>query len=345
MTRTVTVWFTRCVSPLRTVSCHNAVSGSHQVSFNDILMTRLAQTLGTRRERPLPSWLLAINSELFMAACLFFGGFVLSFFAHWDFGRWLVALILVAPVFGLPAMQFAATFRGHRLSAELLCFFLPCVAALPALMAAVAVAIPLSESVPLSAERLLRDAFPFACIAAWIFFMASLNFYWRKELAAAAIPTTSADEASSQAIVSDSSASGRNYRMTLRELLAFVTGICLVLGGIVFGVRDVPPQSAFHATPAGARVDLPMGASDVCVIRGSRNSIAYNFSIDEHGFREWATAQAGVSDSKAAKVSIVPITNGLTIYPVLFTIRCGFVAGVFPCGGRAAGSWASRTAP
>jgi len=32
-------------------------------------------------------------------------------------------------------------------------------------------------------------------------------------------------------------------------------------------------------------------------------------------------------------------------YPVLFTIRCGFVAGVFPCGGRAAGSWASRTAP
>lgn len=31
--------------------------------------------------------------------------------------------------------------------------------------------------------------------------------------------------------------------------------------------------------------------------------------------------------------------------PVLFTIRCGFVAGVFPCGGRAAGSWASRTAP
>jgi len=31
--------------------------------------------------------------------------------------------------------------------------------------------------------------------------------------------------------------------------------------------------------------------------------------------------------------------------PVLFTIRCGFVAGVFPCGGRATGSWASRTAP
>jgi len=31
--------------------------------------------------------------------------------------------------------------------------------------------------------------------------------------------------------------------------------------------------------------------------------------------------------------------------PVLFTIRSGFVAGVFPCGGRAAGSWASRTAP
>jgi len=33
------------------------------------------------------------------------------------------------------------------------------------------------------------------------------------------------------------------------------------------------------------------------------------------------------------------------IKPVLFTIRSGFVAGVFPCGGRAAGSWASRTAP
>jgi len=42
-------------------------------------------------------------------------------------------------------------------------------------------------------------------------------------------------------------------------------------------------------------------------------------------------------------LSYDPTAKG--IKPVLFTIRCGFVAGVFPCGGRAAGSWASRTAP
>jgi len=61
-------------------------------------------------------------------------------------------------------------------------------------------------------------------------------------------------------------------------------------------------------------------------------------SLNRQGLdNRWTLTPCGGIDKVPAFLSLFA--------PVLFTIRCGFVAGVFPCGGRAAGSWASRTAP
>jgi len=82
-------------------------------------------------------------------------------------------------------------------------------------------------------------------------------------------------------------------------------------------------------------------------------------AIDDDKVTGWAVDHGGIGQDHAAVFTFdapldyeqgVQLTfrlkfNNNSHHPVLFTIRCGFVAGVFPCGGRATGSWASRTAP
>jgi hypothetical protein len=92
-----------------------------------------------------------------------------------------------------------------------------------------------------------------------------------------------------------------------------IAALSLVLAGVTSGFREIPPRIALHVSPRDARLSLPTGATDVCVWRGFRGTIMYNFAIDEAGFWEWTRSIHGSLESRAAGVAIQPIAFSVAI--------------------------------
>ncbi len=137
-----------------------------------------------------------------------------------------------------------------------------------------------------------------------------LNFRWHRRLAAAPVLATLVEDSD------DTPPRRRGFRISLRQTLALVAALSAVLAGVTSGYRDIPPQLAMHVAPEEARLDLPAGATDVCIWRGSRGTIAYNFAVDEAGFWEWTETTGGSLESQASGVTIQPIIGSFDVWIV-----------------------------
>jgi len=99
------------------------------------------------------------------------------------------------------------------------------------------------------------------------------------------------------------------FQFSLRELFAWTAIIALTMGLTVWGIRGIGPQLAEHVTAREAGLTLPPGATDVCCFRGFRGNIAYEFSIDEVSFFDWASSGILSPEAEAADVAVKPIAG------------------------------------
>jgi len=102
-------------------------------------------------------------------------------------------------------------------------------------------------------------------------------------------------------------------RFSMRELFLAVTLIAVVAGLTAYGVRTMPPRYAENVAVAEAPYRLPSEAKDVSFCQGHRGTKAYEFSIDEAGFRNWVADGIGSIESSQDDVQIEPIHGSYTI--------------------------------
>jgi hypothetical protein len=105
----------------------------------------------------------------------------------------------------------------------------------------------------------------------------------------------------------------RPGQFTLRDLLVGVAVISEMIASVTFLLREVRPQFAEHVASKDAPFSLPVNARDVSYCQGVRGSIAYEFTIDEEGFKDWINSGVGSIESISAKVTLDPITAPVTI--------------------------------
>jgi hypothetical protein len=151
----------------------------------------------------------------------------------------------------------------------------------------------------------LSFAMPCYLIGAAFLLSAFLNYRWYLQLAAA--PTMGAEPAKT-------SLPSVGRRVTLRELLAGMAALSVLLAGFAAGYREITPQTVMHGSPQEAWLDLPSGASDVNVYRGSRGTLMYNFAIDEAGFLEWSRAMRIPPGARDDGIKLEPIVGSFAIF-------------------------------
>jgi len=106
----------------------------------------------------------------------------------------------------------------------------------------------------------------------------------------------------------------RPLQFSLRELLAAVTVLAVVMGLAAYFSKPAQPRYAEHVDQSRAPSSIPDGASDISFCHGYRGTIAYEFTIDEQGFRDWVNSGIGSLESEAARVQIEPIKGPHKIY-------------------------------
>jgi prepilin-type N-terminal cleavage/methylation domain-containing protein len=100
---------------------------------------------------------------------------------------------------------------------------------------------------------------------------------------------------------------------TLRELLLAVAIIAIMTAISSQFIRSSAPRYAEHVDASSASLGLPAGATDVSYARGFRGTIAYEFTIDESGFREWVDSGIGSIESQSAGIPLREIDSPFTI--------------------------------
>lgn len=103
------------------------------------------------------------------------------------------------------------------------------------------------------------------------------------------------------------------WQFSLKDLLVGVAVISEMIASVTFLLREVRPQFAEHVAPKDAPFSLPVNARDVSYCQGVRGSIAYEFTIDEEGFKDCINSGVGSIESISAKVTLNPITTPVTI--------------------------------
>jgi hypothetical protein len=92
-----------------------------------------------------------------------------------------------------------------------------------------------------------------------------------------------------------------------RELLAAILGLAAAATLSVLLVLATPPRYAEHVEYTVPPFGIPVGATDISFCQGSRGTIAYEFAIDEAGFRRWVTERVGTFESNADRADLRPI--------------------------------------
>jgi hypothetical protein len=264
---------------------------------------------------PRPGWLLVANSLRFMGIFLFAGGFWLAGFWHWDPFVWLCALIFVVPSFVFARWQYSATFHGNQWSAAKLFVFLLIVGSVLTLGAGGAVIEPLANGIVPPRGYLLHLVVPLALVAVWLFFTAVLTRRWRKRMAKSCAAATVPSDAAPPPLPADGRTSNRRIlpSLSLRGLVGFVVALSAAVAGFAFGRHDSVPRRQMHVTARESCLSLPDGAADVCVLRGFRGTITFEFGIDEAGFWRWTEPGLGSLESEAANVPIKAIEGSFAV--------------------------------
>ncbi len=247
-----------------------------------------------------PGKLLLASSVLVIVGCVFLLSFALS--GLWNWGPCgMVACVIIAPfplTIGLD--QYRGTFRGNASAARTAAGFLFFLAALISLPLSIQLYEYLSAGSPADypAALVITGLTAAACgVAAWN------DIRWAREL----------DRLANIAELADAAASNQSGRqVTLRELAGLVVVLCATLAWTRYLVRSEGPQYAEHVHVTMAPRSLPREAKDISYCRGSRGLIAYEFTIDEDGFRRWVEG-IGSHESRAAKVQLKPIDGSTTV--------------------------------
>jgi len=248
---------------------------------------------------PRPGWLLIGNSVVVIAVCTFFTSLGLAAFASmWDPCALASGsiLFLLSVVIGL--LQYRATFRRNPDSAGRVGIFFY-VGGGFLLLSGV---ITLGEGFPteIAAGELLPIFGPLFLIAVYGIWSGRLNRRWSHTLRAATL-TDAARPEDQDAETPDHTLAP--FQFSMRELFALVTVVAIILGLTSYFVQNTPPRFAEGVSPDKAPVSLPDGATDVTFCQGYRGTIAYEFSIDEKGFLEWAKSR-GSPESRSANVPL-----------------------------------------
>jgi hypothetical protein len=228
---------------------------------------------GARRDasRIKPGRLYLASSVLAIAISLCFLGVAIASF--WDYSSAVPAWLILLPFsLAVGSLQYRATFRRSANAASWLGIVLIPTHGLLLLGTLMGVYDALAHS---KAEigKLFVVALLFNLLGAFGIFCGIMNVRWSRFL----------QDCRSHGIIVP-----RRPRFSLREVLVWAASLAATASLTVWLVRQVPPQSGEHATAADAWLELPDAATAVCFSRGMRGTIAYEFTIDEAGFREWA---------------------------------------------------------
>lgn len=245
---------------------------------------------------PKPTIALQILSSLVIAGSVFtFSVGISALTITWDPCSALLAGAFFLPLSAaLGLQQYRGTFWRNRKAALFAAICLFIVGGLLWLMFIT----NLGETL-LSGERvgLLLDMFwpmlivgTFAGIAGWA------NLKWSRRLKVEGVPTPV-----------------RRWQFTLRDLLVGVAVIAELTASVTILVGQISPQYAEHVAPEEVPFELPANARDVSYCRGVRGSIAYEFTIDEEGFKDWINSGVGSIESISANVTLNSITSPVTI--------------------------------
>lgn len=100
--------------------------------------------------------------------------------------------------------------------------------------------------------------------------------------------------------------------LTSRFGLPLAPIVCAAALGAYF-IATEPPQFAEHVSRDLAPVDLPAGAVDVSYCLFVRGTVAYEFTISEQEFVQWAEGGIGSSESRGANVPVKPVNGAYSI--------------------------------
>lgn len=249
---------------------------------------------------PKPGAVVVVCAILVISACLVLVSGCLSAFAHWDPCSVFSGILLLSLPAALGLFQYQAVFRRNAKAARRAAIFLFIVAgiALLSLVTTTGEIFKAREN-PLSYTPLLLTMLVIGAInllAGW------LNLRWSRRLRAATPPDQ--DETTGQ---------GGFLRFSLRELLLVVTVVAVISGLTSYFVRGTLPRFAENVDRSKAPGGLPPDATSISYCQGYRGTIAYEFSIDEDGFRRWVNSGIGSFESEAANVPIRPISEPFRI--------------------------------
>ncbi|MCE9553526.1 MAG: hypothetical protein K8T91_09155 [Planctomycetes bacterium] len=144
----------------------------------------------------------------------------------------------------------------------------------------------------------LRDLLPIGLGSMFAFLAGRANLQWARLL---------------RTETSTPASSPQGMRFSLRELFLAVTLVAVIAALVTSFVKAIPPRFAEHVDVAQAPFGLPPEAKDVSYFQGYRGTIAYEFTIDEAGFRRWVESGIGSIEAKSANVSLEPIEGSHTI--------------------------------
>jgi hypothetical protein len=237
---------------------------------------------------PRPGGLLLANGILFAAVSLFVGGTSMASLLEWRFCTGAIAIFVGVPGLTLGCLQYSAIFGRNAYSAATLAVVLFAAAAL-FIWASVA------------AEA------PFAALTGlWFALTAVGAIRWRRQLLAAwrTPPADAGDLAPAAASERQWPVVSAPTRLGWARPLA---ALLVALAGAACGYRAIPPREARHVSPSAAHLDLPTGATDVCVLHSAmRGPVLYDFATDEASFLEWLKV-------RPEPVEMQPVTRSVTV--------------------------------
>lgn len=92
-----------------------------------------------------------------------------------------------------------------------------------------------------------------------------------------------------------------------------MTVVAVISGLTSYFSRGTLPRFAENVDRSQAPRGLPPDATSISYCQGHRGMIAYEFTIDEDGFRRWVNSGIGSFESEAADVPIRPISEPFRI--------------------------------
>lgn len=243
---------------------------------------------------PKPTIALQILSAIAIAGCVFtFSIGISAFTVTWDPCSGLLSGIVFAPLpAALGIQQYRGTFWRNRKAAYFAAIGFFIVGGLLWLMFVTTIAETL-----LSDEGqmwlMLDFLWPLLVIGTLAGVVGWANLRWSRRLT-----------------VAGASHLQRRGQFTLWDLLAGVTILAVMTASVTFLVGQTNSQYAENVSREEAPIGLPRNARDVSFCQGMRGTIAYEFTIDEAGFKDWINTEIA---PRNPKVTLNSITNTFRI--------------------------------